>query len=490
MKEKKKVIVIGAGVAGLTASIELLHHGYDVFLYEKNKYVGGLCTGFEVKGHYIDACYHWMVGTGENNKFNRIHKQNQALRNKNDVVELPTLGTYTYEGQSFTFYKDIDKTEKEWIEKAPEDVKAIKRFMKTIKTVGELIQYSDKVEEKKKLTLIKKFIKATPRYHHILQSMRISRDEYAKKFKNKSLQFAIKNLQFGFSSMFFVFVEYGMYVMGNVALPKGGPLPMITRMKDEFIRLGGHLYLDTEVDEILAEKDKVVGVKIRDEILTADYYMSCVDPTHTFNVLFKGKYQDKKLNKLYKHEHKNKISTCYNVFYAIDADLKSMDIPCVPYVKPFKVGERNVDFLLVRPYHMDDVFIQNGKTILSVLIDQDTTDYKYWEKLSKEEHKRIKDELSEKVKEQLEELYPFTKGKIESLISFSPIDFYEATYSSYGAVLSFGISTSYLNGKKSYRHDKLKNFYYATQWSAPMGGTSIAIYHAYQAAKELEKKAK
>lgn len=489
--DKKKVIVIGAGVAGLSASIELLNNGYDVFLYEKNNFVGGLCSGFDVKGHYIDACLHWMVGTRDNNKFNMIHRQNHALGDDVEIIDLPTLGTYTYEGQSFTFYKDIEKTEKEWIEKAPEDEKQIRRLMKIIRTVGYLIMYCDAVSGKKdKMKFFKKIIKSLPEYGYILETMRISREQYSKKFKNKALQFTIKNLQYGFSSMFFVLVEYGMYVEGNVALPKGGARPMVERMKDEFLRLGGKLFLSTEVKEILFEKDRVIGLRLDDEILKADYYLSCVDPRYTFDHLFNGHIRDKQLDKLYKHERKNKISSCYNVFYTVDADLTCLDIPVVPHIAPLKVGNREVNFLLVRPYYMDDAFIQNGKTLLSVLIDQDVEDFAYWKELSKDERNKVKEELSNKVRDILETTYPFMKGKIESLISFCPIDFYRASYSSYGAVLSFGISKSYYSAKKKYRHKTLKNFYFASQWSGPMGGTPIAVYHGYKAAKEIEKNKK
>lgn len=41
---KKKVVVIGAGVAGLASAIRLQHAGYEVELYEKEALPGGKCT--------------------------------------------------------------------------------------------------------------------------------------------------------------------------------------------------------------------------------------------------------------------------------------------------------------------------------------------------------------------------------------------------------------------------------------------------------------
>ena len=50
---KKKVIVIGSGIAGLAASIRLKSKGYEVEVYEKNSNVGGKLSDF-----YIDNFRH------------------------------------------------------------------------------------------------------------------------------------------------------------------------------------------------------------------------------------------------------------------------------------------------------------------------------------------------------------------------------------------------------------------------------------------------
>ncbi|MCI7238742.1 MAG: NAD(P)-binding protein [Anaerococcus sp.] len=39
--DRKKVSVIGAGMGGLSAAIELVDRGYDVEIYEKNSEPGG-----------------------------------------------------------------------------------------------------------------------------------------------------------------------------------------------------------------------------------------------------------------------------------------------------------------------------------------------------------------------------------------------------------------------------------------------------------------
>ena len=58
----KKVVIIGAGVSGLSAGIYALQAGYSVEIYEKNKMPGGECTGWNRQGYHIDNCIHFLVG--------------------------------------------------------------------------------------------------------------------------------------------------------------------------------------------------------------------------------------------------------------------------------------------------------------------------------------------------------------------------------------------------------------------------------------------
>ena len=59
--QKKTIVIIGAGVAGLSAGIYAEQHGLHAILLEKNPSVGGMCTGWYRKGYYLDGCIHWLT---------------------------------------------------------------------------------------------------------------------------------------------------------------------------------------------------------------------------------------------------------------------------------------------------------------------------------------------------------------------------------------------------------------------------------------------
>ena len=51
----KRVIVVGAGAAGLAAAVRLRHAGYDVALYEKEPKVGGKMSRITGAGFTFDV---------------------------------------------------------------------------------------------------------------------------------------------------------------------------------------------------------------------------------------------------------------------------------------------------------------------------------------------------------------------------------------------------------------------------------------------------
>ena len=90
MNNRKSIIIVGAGISGMSAGIYAEQNGFHAILLEKNPRVGGLCTGWTRKGRYIDGCLHWLTGTKEGTVLNEDWKNVGALTTQDNIIYLPS----------------------------------------------------------------------------------------------------------------------------------------------------------------------------------------------------------------------------------------------------------------------------------------------------------------------------------------------------------------------------------------------------------------
>ena len=118
---KKKIVIIGAGIGGLSAGIYALKAGYDAVIYEKNHAAGGECMGWNRNGCHIDNCIHWLTGTDKNTSLWQVWKTIGAIDENTEYAETDKFYSCRYDGKEATLWKDLDRTERELVALSPED---------------------------------------------------------------------------------------------------------------------------------------------------------------------------------------------------------------------------------------------------------------------------------------------------------------------------------------------------------------------------------
>lgn len=78
-KPKKKIAVLGAGIAGLSAAYYLKKNGFDVRVFEKEAYIGGLARSFEWHGFWCDFAAHRFF-TNDESVLKSVFRLNPMLR--------------------------------------------------------------------------------------------------------------------------------------------------------------------------------------------------------------------------------------------------------------------------------------------------------------------------------------------------------------------------------------------------------------------------
>ena len=90
-----KVVIIGAGMAGMSAALRLLERGFEVTLYEQDDFVGGMMHSFQDpnSGEWREHSYHMM-----SNWYHNFWKITEELGVR-DNFEARDLFKYLYEGE-------------------------------------------------------------------------------------------------------------------------------------------------------------------------------------------------------------------------------------------------------------------------------------------------------------------------------------------------------------------------------------------------------
>lgn len=482
---KEKVIILGAGIAGLTAGIHLLEKGYDVTILEKNKEVGGLCFGYFVNGHYIDGCLHWLMGTNRKSALHKEWTHIGALGKGVKVIGLPKLATFEYQGTTVTFYRDLDKTEQELCAISPEDRRAIHRFIGSARDMGSIMGL---VLKNKKLEP-ESLLRSLPHSAHIFRCMRESRDEYATRFKHPAIQFAFRNAQTGYNNMFFFLDFYGLFSTGNADVPEGGAFYMVQRIKQRYLDLGGKLQTETTISK-LETKDRRIASVITDKgDFQGNYYISTIDPQYTLKTLLGGKHRMWLYDHLESTVRKRSISSCFNVYITVDADITHIDVPTILNTKPMKIGANKVNAMLVRPYHFDPKhFIKDGKTVVSLFIDQNEVDYAYYKSLPEDKYLEVAKKTAETMIDAFKKRYPDLASKIELLDYFGPLELQKQTNTGFGSIQSYSFTDRGMFYVHNGKMKDLDNLFFCGQWTRAIGGTPTALLTASEMSKQLKRR--
>ena len=83
--KENNVIIIGAGISGLTAGVYAKKSGFNVTILEHHIIPGGLSTSWTRKGYLFEGGMHWLTGSLETLSINKVWKEVGALQENNPI---------------------------------------------------------------------------------------------------------------------------------------------------------------------------------------------------------------------------------------------------------------------------------------------------------------------------------------------------------------------------------------------------------------------
>jgi len=253
---RKDIIVVGGGIAGLTAALSLAHKGSDVLLIEKNERCGGLMNSFERDGFRFEGGTRALVNAGLVKPLMREF----AL----DVEILPNPISLVIEDNlvkidgphSLSRYAEVLKSL--YPESRAEVDRIIQAIQNTIADMQVLYGIENPLFSKKKKNMLSRVPLTVARMPkmlrtlHRISQMNISFEEYLDSIaNNQSLKDIVGQHFFRKTPVFFALSYFALY--NEYIYPKGGVGAFIQNMAEAVESRGGEIHHNTEIVSIDAQ---------------------------------------------------------------------------------------------------------------------------------------------------------------------------------------------------------------------------------------------
>jgi len=452
-EKRPHCIIVGGGLAGLSAACNLTNKGWRITLLEKRQYLGGRAFSFHdpIMGTEIDNGQHVFLGCCHE-YINLIN----ILGIADDIYMQSTLSVpILFEGKTSSIYSI------NWLPSPLNLLPALITYRH--------LEWQDKARIL--LALAKIFLEITQKNKHLLESITFAKWLSTNHQKNTSLMpfwdliiKATLNSSCDKVSAYMgirIFQEGFMQHKngGNIGYSKVGLTHLITKKIHEYLsQNGGKIYTNSEVDEILTDNKSVIGVSLKKTNRTAacDLQSDAVICTVPWD----------KVNSMTPQNSSFETSKIFSFPHLSSGPLIALHIWLdQPVIES--------DFIAILASELQWVFnktkmqqtISNGQQLTISISDAQ----KYMH--------HSKKELRELFLEELIRLFPTINKK--NILRFLVVKYYQATF------LSEPGAEDMRHGQKT----SLKNLYLAGDWTNTSWPSTMesAVISGRLAASELDK---
>ena len=407
----KSIVIIGAGIAGLSAGIFARRNGYDATIYELHYLPGGLCTAWKRHGFTFEGCMHYVgiVGSSPEHAYYQQWKELGVIPDTT-MIHHDSLHTFRDKsGRILNLYADADRLEEELLSLSPPDAKeiralctAVKRYSWFIRTTGNnpFRWIARTVGILRAIPLLKKYGD-------------LNLAEYASRFQDPLIRDALTYLfvkpEFACTSLFFFLA--GMHI-GSTGFPQGSSLSLAKTVERTFLDLDGKIEYRKRVKRILVQDRRATGIELEDgTVVEADLVISAADGHSTLFDMLQDRFTTPDLRQRFAAQPL--YPSFIQVSLGVDRDLSGTPHAVkAETAAPFELAGQVRRGLWYQHFAFDPTLAPQGKTSLTVLYPSDLA---WWEELryDSEEYRAEKQKILDTTIAQLEELLPGISSQVE-----------------------------------------------------------------------------
>jgi phytoene desaturase len=349
----KHIIIIGSGVAGLSAAIRLRAAGMHVQVFEANDYPGGKLSQFEVNGYRFDAGP--SLFTMPHFLEELFAHSDADLRNYFTYIRKEIVCKYYFEdGTRFTAFADKERYAEE----------ASNVFRVTKEEVNQYFAQSAMKYEVTESLFLKKSLHKLSTYlsketvrgvmmAHRLGLMNSLHEENTSAFKDaRMVQLMNRYATYNGSSPYrtpgimsmipHLEQHYGTF------FPKGGMISITNALYDRAREMGVQFHFNERVEEILISDDKAMGIRLADRTVQCDAVLSNMDVMPTYRKLLP---REKAPERALKQE---RSSSALIFYWGIKKEFAELDLHNIFFASDYK---KEFDVLFEGKDVADDVTV-------------------------------------------------------------------------------------------------------------------------------------
>jgi protoporphyrinogen oxidase len=266
---KKKIAIIGAGPAGLTAGYHLIKNEFDVDIFESKKFVGGMSASIDMWGSKVDLGPHRFFSSDPRvNNFwlEIIDGEFQMIKRKTRIY---------YKNKFFNYpLKPFNALIKLGI---IDSIICLISYIKTFYLKNkQLSNFEDWISKKFGKKLYEIFFKSYSEKLWGISCKELSADFAKQRIKKFSLGEAIK----------FIFFKKNNHktLVDEFAYPNGGTGYFYEKLSKKFSEYRGNIFFNSKIENIKINKDKI-ELEINNKKKNYDYLVSSMPINDLINHL-------------------------------------------------------------------------------------------------------------------------------------------------------------------------------------------------------------
>ena len=330
-----KVIVIGAGIAGIASAIRQAVKGHEVAVYEANAYPGGKLSEFRSGDFRFDAGPSLFTMPQYVDELFSLAGKNP--KDEFTYEKLETVCRYFYEdGTRINAWANRDKLAEEIALKTKDPASSVHQFLDYS---AQIYDITHAIFLEKSLHQLRSFLnwetfKALFRFPKIdpFRSMNAANTDFFT--DDKTIRFFNRYATYNGSNPYkapatlnvipHLEQHFGAY------FPKGGMVAITQSLVKLAENLGVKFNYHARVDEILVEDKKVKGIRLNGEIIPADRVVSNMDIWFTYRQLLKNEVAPKRIL------NQERSSSALIFYWGIKAEFPELDLHNIFFSEDYK----------------------------------------------------------------------------------------------------------------------------------------------------------